>query len=384
MSNVSANISLQAPTPNIIVQQKTTTVPKIHVCTFCEKKYKTRSGLKYHHSKNCSKNKPVVPVTLPNSSGDLQSPPELVTRRLLDTEVLLPNPPVRRSSTFTDSVAYNPLPEDVIVNSIITPEMVERASCYADQTRPATKSPTELVVVGIQPTDQPSDQLSPTNTLDKKIYYCSWCDVSASLSNPIIYYLNKKNEKINVCQECFDSSATSRSVFEPALPILENECRNTFGDLLSPSEIVVRRLSTLLPNCCARCSINLTSSTDSTNFVDDLLPQEVYRRNSVPNFVEERRSSKPALRVPSSFADTEKFDKRASVPSSLLTTTTIAEEDANLKMNGDVRSPEEFNNNVAVGLQDKILLYYFKTSANIFFVGYTIMLVIIFYHYVFV
>jgi hypothetical protein len=377
MSNVSANISLQASSPNIIVQQKTATVPKIHVCTFCEKKYKTRSGLKYHHSKNCTKNKPVVPVTLPNSSGDLQSPPELVARRL---SALSPNPPVRRSSTFTDSVAYNPLPEDVIVNSIITPEMVERASCYSDQTRPATSSPTELVVVGILPSDQPSDQLSPTNTFDKKIYFCSWCDVSASLSNPIIYYLNEKNEKITVCQKCFDSSATSKSVFEPAKPILENECRNTFGDLLSPSEIVVRRLSALLPNCCARCSLIVASSTDSTNFVDDLLPQEAYRRNSVPNFVDERRHSKPALRVSSSFADTENFGRRASEPESLLTTNSVSDPERN----GDRRSPEEFNNSVATGLQDKILLYYFKTSANIFFVGYTIMLVIIFYHYVFV
>ena len=253
-------------------------VPKIYVCNLCEKKYKTRSGLKYH-SKNCTKI--ILPVTslhpnfsgfrsdsatfevssegafcplpensegdrrspeelvvqtrpatlsptelvvkeagsppcqsplqvslAPNSSGDLRSPSELVVRRL---SAPLPELVVRRLSapyqTPPDSVPnlshFEGFTEGRLVVSeenLDTTDFAKRGVGSATEGRnlePPTvvlRRSMQLVVEGRRLSDQ-----------DPSLYYCCFCNISTSLTNPILY-VNKKNVKIVMCQLCYTTN----------------------------------------------------------------------------------------------------------------------------------------------------------------------------------
>jgi hypothetical protein len=92
---------------------------------------------------------PIIPL---NSSGDLRSPSELVVQRLLGTEALLPDAPATFPVSSTNNIKIN-ITEEPVTISII--------DLVSDQSPPQAKLASDLVVVGILPTDQTSPVITP-------------------------------------------------------------------------------------------------------------------------------------------------------------------------------------------------------------------------------
>ena len=143
-------------------------IPKIYVCNFCEKKYKTRSGLKYH-SKHCTKI--ISPVSFDESSYvrstvDVSAPtsPHIETEANINpllNRILPPDPATWHSPRLVFlprdcDYVFRPVVGDDAGNEVeaskpekLGEQTLKEATRNGNppcQTRPATTSPTELVV----------------------------------------------------------------------------------------------------------------------------------------------------------------------------------------------------------------------------------------------